>query len=239
MKSQKETRSREFHGNEFHGKWYDDACGAAFAMELIGERWSIPIVRELMLGGRRFSDIRASLPGLSAKVLTERLERFEAGGILRRTRSAAPASIQLYELTEWGLELEFVMQELGRWAVRSTLHDPQLPLTPVAFMLSLRTMIDRDAAKGVEAKLRFEIGDDRFDAALADSRLEVRRSRDAESGADVVLRAPNANAFLPCFYGKQPVDAGAIAFALEGELDLLERVIACFRLPSKISGSMA
>lgn len=208
-------------------------------MELIGERWSIPIVRELMLGGRRFSDIRASLPGLSAKVLTERLERFEAGGIVRRSRSAPPASVQLYELTEWGLELEFVMQELGRWAVRSTLHDPQLPLTPVAFMLSLRTMIDRDAAKGVEAKLRFEIGEDRFDAELANGRLEVCRSGDAEGGADLVLRAPTANAFLPCFYGKQPLDDGPIAFTFEGEVDLLKRVIACFRLPSKISGSKA
>ena len=65
MKLQKETES--------HGKWYQDACGTAFAMEIIGERWALLIIRELMLGGRRFSDLRASLPGISAKVLTERL----------------------------------------------------------------------------------------------------------------------------------------------------------------------
>ena len=70
MKLQKETKA--------HGKWYGDACGAAFALELIGERWALLIVRELMLGPRRFSDLRASLPGISAKVLTERLEGLEA-----------------------------------------------------------------------------------------------------------------------------------------------------------------
>jgi DNA-binding HxlR family transcriptional regulator len=232
MKLPKETEVLEFHG-----KWYEDACGAAFAMELIGERWSIPIVRELMLGGRRFSDIRASLPGLSAKVLTERLERFEASGILHRTRSTPPASVQLYELTEWGRELEMVMQELGRWAVRTTLHNPQLPLTPVAFMLSLRTMIDGDAAEGVEVTVRFEIGDDRFVAELVDRGLQIRRADDADrSPADLVLRAAAANAFLPCFYGKQPIDAGPIAFAFEGDTELLKRFIACFRLPPKISG---
>ena len=79
MKLQKETESQEKHG-----KWYQDACGTAFAMELIGERWSLLIVRELMLGGRRFSDLRASLPGISAKVLTERLASLEQAGVLVR-----------------------------------------------------------------------------------------------------------------------------------------------------------
>lgn len=231
MKLQKETSSAECHG-----KWYDDACGAAFAMELIGERWSIPIVRELMLGGRRFSDIRASLPGLSAKVLTERLERFEAGGILRRTRSAPPASLQLYELTEWGRELEVVMQALGRWAVRSNLHNPRLPLTPVAFMLSLRTMIDPDAAEGVVATIRFEIGEDRFIANLAEQGLQVRRAGDGDDGAaDLILRAGIASAFLPYFYGKETIDGGSIPFAFEGDAGLLKRFIDCFRLPPKIA----
>lgn len=83
MKLQKETES--------HGKWYQDACGTAFAMELVGERWSILIIRELMLGGRRFSDLRASLPGISAKVLAERLAGLEAARVLvrRKLRSVA------------------------------------------------------------------------------------------------------------------------------------------------------
>ena len=107
-----------------HGKWYDDACGTAFAMELIGERWALLIVRELMFGGRRFSDIRASLPGLSAKVLTERLEALEQAGIVARVRLPPPASAQLYELTELGLAADEAIMALGRWAARSR---PMIP----------------------------------------------------------------------------------------------------------------
>ena len=82
MKLQKETKE----GRIAHGRWYDDACGTAFALELVGERWSLLIVRELMLGGRRFTDLRGSLPGISAKVLTERLSRSWGAG--RRCRQA-------------------------------------------------------------------------------------------------------------------------------------------------------
>src|SRR5688572_1712143 len=98
MKLQKETESLK----EPHGKWYADACGTAFAMELVGERWSILIIRELMLGGRRFSDLRASLPGISAKVLSERLGGLEQAGVLVRRKLPPPAATQVYELTEWG-----------------------------------------------------------------------------------------------------------------------------------------
>ena len=86
MKLQKETKA--------HGKWYDDACGTAFALELVGERWSLLIVRELMLGPRRFTDLRAGLPSISAKVLTERLEGLEKAGILTRRLLPPPASAQ-------------------------------------------------------------------------------------------------------------------------------------------------
>ncbi|MAC60109.1 MAG: transcriptional regulator [Novosphingobium sp.] len=82
MKLQKETKAgRDVQGTpKVHGKWYGDACAAAFGMELIGERWTLLVIRELMLGGRRFSDIRASLPNLSAKTLTERLETLQELG---------------------------------------------------------------------------------------------------------------------------------------------------------------
>ena len=78
MKSQKETNPPP----AAHGRWYDDACGTAFGLELLGERWSLLIVRELFFGPRRFSDIRAELPGISAKVLTERL-----AGLIRSLRA--------------------------------------------------------------------------------------------------------------------------------------------------------
>ena len=135
-----------------HGKWYGDACGTAFAMELVGERWSMLIIRELMLGGRRFSDLRGSLPGISAKVLTERLAGLEQAGVLTRRKLPPPAATQVYELTQWGYLAEPAIQELGRWAARSPAHDPTLPLSPVGFMLSLRTMLDKEGAKTFSAR---------------------------------------------------------------------------------------
>ena len=99
MKSQKIIRSEE----GLRKRWYDDACGTALALELVGERWSLLIVRELMFGGRRFSDLRSSLRGVSANILAQRLEGLERVGIIQRRRLPPPASVQIYELTPLGL----------------------------------------------------------------------------------------------------------------------------------------
>ena len=146
MKSHKVT----FDTSSPHGRWYGDACGTAFGLELLGERWSLLIVRELMFGPRRFTDIRAHLPGISAKVLTERLAGLEASDVVQRIAVPEPTPAQLYGLTEWGYATEPIMQALGRWASASPLHDPTLPLSPISFMLSLRTMLAlvRDHAGG-------------------------------------------------------------------------------------------
>ena len=81
---------------------FQDACGMAHGLELLGERWALFVVRELMLGPRRFSDLRADLPGLSANVLTQRLKELEDRGVLVKYRLPPPASVQVYELTEIG-----------------------------------------------------------------------------------------------------------------------------------------
>ena len=99
-------------------------------MELVGERWSLLIVRELMFGPRRFSDLRASLRGISAKTLTERLEAMQNAGIAQRRELPPPGKVQVYELTEWGYRAEVALMELGRWAALSVRHDPTLPLSP-------------------------------------------------------------------------------------------------------------
>ena len=96
MKLSKVTNSAD----ALQKRWYDDACGTALAMELVGERWSLLIVRELMFGPRRFGELRGGLGGISANVLTQRLEGLERVGILARRRLPPPASIQVYELTE-------------------------------------------------------------------------------------------------------------------------------------------
>src|SRR6185503_20557625 len=103
---------------------YDDACGTAHALDLIGERWALLVMRELMLGPKRFSDLRADLPGISANILTLRLEDLEAAGVLVRRKLPRPASVHVYELTPWGYESEPIFQALCRWAARSPKHDP-------------------------------------------------------------------------------------------------------------------
>lgn len=216
-----------------HGKWYADACGAAFAMELIGERWSLLIVREMMLGARRFGELRAALPNLSAKVLTERLETLEATGIVERSWRKPPVAAQVYGLTEWGRALEPVLQELGRWAVRSPLHDPALPLTPVALMLSMRTMLDAEKAEGLELWIAFDVGDQHFAGRLRDSDLAIHPIGEGMASPDLRFTAPEAADFLPVFYGKRSPEEAGSRLLTEGDPALAQRFIDLFSLPPK------
>src|ERR671916_1982902 len=134
---------------------YDDACGTAHALDLVGERWALLVMRELMLGPKRFGDLRADLPGISANVLTQRLEGLEATGVLVRRKLPPPASVQVYELTPWGYESEPIFCALGRWAARSPRHDPSLPLSAASLMLSFRTMFDPARAGDLSAMIGF------------------------------------------------------------------------------------
>src|SRR3954451_5717277 len=115
---------------------YDDACGLAHALDLIGERWAMLVLRELAYGPRRFSELKADLPGISANVLSQRLNELERRGIVRRKTLPAPASLQVYEATAWGLEAAPLIAALGKWADWSPLHAPTLPMSHVAVMMS-------------------------------------------------------------------------------------------------------
>ena len=212
---------------------YEDACGAAHALDLVGERWALLVMRELMLGPKRFSDLRADLPGISANVLTQRLEGLEAAGVLVRRKLPPPASVQVYELTPWGYESEPIFQALGRWAARSPAHDPSLPLSAVSLFLSFRTMLDPRRAQGLDARIGFRIGEETFLARLVDGRIEVARA--ALDQADAVFTGA-ARAVAAAVYGGQPLDAlvAAGALSLEGDRALAERFVTLFPLPPKI-----
>jgi len=214
-----------------HGKWYDDACGTAFALEVIGERWALLVVRELMLGPLRFSDLRGGLPGISAKILTERLAGLERAGVVQRRQLPPPAAAQVYALTEWGLLAEPAIQELGRWAARSPAHDPQLPLSPVSLMMSLRTMLDRKAARDVTADVGFAIAGQEFRARLADRKLPI--VREPVAGAEVIARAPQAALIAGAIYdGLDPADLTGLS--ITGDLRQWRRFARLFSLPPKV-----
>lgn len=229
MKKQKVTKQADSP----HGRWYQDACGTAFGLELLGERWAMLIVRELMFGPRRFSDIRANLPGISAKVLTERLAGLEANAVVTRSSAPEPAPAQLYGLTDWGYAAEPIMQAIGRWAAASPLHDPTLPLSPVSFMLSLRTMLDSAAATQVAAVIVFEIGNARFTARLADGQMPVTRG--AAEAHDLKFEAPAAPLLAAVFYGDAAPEA--VGVHVTGDPALRRRFTALFNLPDTYGSS--
>jgi DNA-binding HxlR family transcriptional regulator len=212
-------------------RWYNDACGTALGLELLGERWSLLIVRELMFGGRRFGDLRASLPGVSANILTQRLEGLEASGILIRNRLPPPALVWVYELTPWGRETETVIIELGRWAVRSPAHDPTLPISAASLMLSFRAMLARDRAAGLRSRLGFRFGEEGFVGELDDG-LAIRR---AEPEGDVVFDTDPATLGSIVYGGRPIADAEAAgALRLDGDRGLAERFVRLFPLPPKV-----
>ena len=214
-------------------RWYEDACGAAFALEMIGERWAILIMRELMFGPRRFSDLRRDLPGISANILTQRLEGLEANRIVRRRKLPPPASVQVYELTRWGYEAEPLLKILGRWATRHPGHDPSLPLSAASLMMSFETMVDPERAKGLDAKVGFRLGEERFLGHIHDGSLKVVRGE--PDGAAVTLTG-EPTVIAGAVYGGMPLaDLEASgALQIEGDAALAAKFVTLFVLPEKL-----
>jgi DNA-binding HxlR family transcriptional regulator len=224
MKLEKGTKSPKLPRE----RWYDDACGTAMAMELVGERWSLLIVRELMFGPRRFNELRSGLPGISANVLTQRLEGLESSGILARRKLPPPASVQVYELTPLGYAAETVIKELGRWAARSPLHDPTLPLSAASIMLSFRTMLDAERAKGIDAMIGFRFGDEAFQAHLANGAISIARGEPDDA---IVVFTCTPVELAALVYGGAPLDS----VALEGSRAVAARFVTLFPLPAKLT----
>ncbi|WP_353203886.1 helix-turn-helix domain-containing protein [Sphingomonas sp.] len=214
-------------------RWYDDACGTALALELVGERWSLLIVRELMFGPRRFGEVRGGLPGVSANVLTQRLEGMERVGILARRKLPPPASVQVYELTALGLSAEVAIQELGRWAAQSPLHDPTLPFSAASAMLSFRTMIDRSRSGTFDATVGFRFGHDGFVAVVDASGIAIRRGD--PQAVDVLFDTDPATLASVVYGGRPIADAEAAGtLRITGDRTRAEVFVTLFPLPAKL-----
>jgi DNA-binding HxlR family transcriptional regulator len=212
------------------GLWYEDACGAAHGLELVGERWSLLVVRELLLGPRRFGQLRDALPGVSANILTQRLESLEQSGIVVRRELPASGNAHVYELTPWGYEAEPILQTLGRWAARSPAHDPSLPLSAVSLLLSFRTMLDAKQAKGIDCRAALQLGPEPFALHVSEQGIEIERG--ASKAPDFALSAEPA-ALASVVYGNRALgDAEAAGdVRLTGDRALAKRFLKLFRLP--------
>jgi DNA-binding HxlR family transcriptional regulator len=208
---------------------YRDPCGIARALDLVGERWALLVVRELLLGPKRFTDLRSGLPQLSADVLSQRLRELEQAGVVGRRRLSPPASARVYELTDRGRELESLVIQLGRWGSREPLPAVHGELSPDASMLALKTLFEPSAAEGLTGSYELRIGDDRFSAAVADGRLELVRGSAAEPHAVVTTDTATLSAVL--WHGRGLDDALKSGdLALEGSKTALKRFLRLFPL---------
>ena len=210
---------------------YEDGCATAHALDLVGERWALLVVRELILGPKRFTDLRAGLPGISPNVLAQRLEELEASGIVRRRKLPPPAAAWVYELSEWGLELEKVIMALGRWAVHSPGLMQGYPLSVDAMILSFRTMFSAEAAEGLEATIELRVGDERFRATIAGGEMELVRGDAERPGA---ILDGTAETLIAVVYGgrkfAEAVRSGELK--VEGDRAIARRFTTLFPLPA-------
>lgn len=127
---------------------YDDGCAAAHALDIIGERWSMSIVRELILGPKRFVELQRDVAGIGPTILARRLEGLAAKGVLRRNPGGRETGGHVYELTEWGYQLEHVNAALGAWGARSAALPWKAAMTPDTIVLAMRAHLAH--ASGVQ-----------------------------------------------------------------------------------------
>ena len=172
--------------------------------------------------------IATELPAISANVLTQRLTELESRGLVRRRKLPPPASVQVYEATEWGLETAPLIREMGRWAARSPAHDPTLPLSGVSIMLSFTAMLDAERAKGFAGTVAFRFGEMVYVARVASGAIEIRRGA-AEEGAALISGEPTEVAAV--VYGGAALDL----LQIEGDRKLAKRFLSLFTLPPKAS----
>lgn len=224
MKSEKITDSRKSEDK----RRYDDACGLAHALELVGERWAMLVLRELAYGPRRFSELKADLPGISANVLTQRLTELERRGIVRKATLPPPASVQVYQATPWGLEAAPLIGALGKWAARSPLHDPTLPMSHVALMMSFETLFAPEQADGFEARIGFRFANVGYVVTLTGGCLRVER-RQPDGDVDVILSGTPSE-MVAVIHGGAPLGMVKV----EGDAEVAQRFRTLFPLPEKI-----
>jgi DNA-binding HxlR family transcriptional regulator len=154
---------------------YGDSCGIARALDIVGERWAILVVRELVAGPKRFTDLRAGLPGVSADMLSQRLRELEAAGVVARRTLPPPAAARVYELTEHGRELEPALHALGRWGSRLALPADPPPLSADAAVVALQTMFEPSAQGIGPDVIELRLGDRPFALCRSGTGLSARQ----------------------------------------------------------------
>ena len=209
---------------------YGDACRFAHALDLVGERWALLIVRELLLGPKRFTDLRGGLPNASTNILAERLRELSEGGVVRRRKLPGRGSPTVYELTEWGQELEPIVTRLGAWGARSPFPPSAQEIGPDSIVLALRSLFDPDVAGDLRASYELRLGEDRFRVSVSEGEVELSRDGDGEPDGAIETDPGTLAAVLT---GQLALDdalqSGAVA--IEGNKRSIGRFLRLFPMP--------
>ncbi len=208
---------------------YGQYCGLARAAELVGERWALLILRDLLVGERRFTDLARSLPGIPTNVLTDRLKELEAAGVVRRRILARPGRGIAYELTPYGRELEDAIVRLGCWGAKS-LGEPREgeTVSPESLVMALRSTFQPEAAGGVRVGFEVHFGEIVVHASVDDGTIAANVG--PLPTADLVIEVGPA---FKALIARQITPAEAIAdgsVRLTGDAMLLERFVELFRI---------
>jgi len=197
-----------------NSRTYGDQCGVARSLDVIGERWALLIVRELLLGPKRFGDLMAGLVGASPNVISQRLRELSGDGVVRQRLLEPPARVRVYELTEWGRELEPVVLHLGLWGERTPV--PQgTPPSLDSLLLALRAKADPDELAGV---YELRIGTDSVVVEAVSGSLRMRRGTADRPTGTLVTDGDTLRAV--CF-GQRSVDDAVQAgdLRIDGDQD--------------------
>jgi DNA-binding HxlR family transcriptional regulator/putative sterol carrier protein len=215
---------------------YGDGCAIARALDVVGERWALLIVRELVLGPKRYTDLRRGLPNASPNVLSERLRELERAGVVRRRKLPPPAGSRVYELTDWGLGLEEIVISLGRWAARSPTPPGDAPIVSAdSIILALRGLFDSGAAQGLRAGYELRLGEDRFRIEVADDEIAVARGGADQADATIDTDPGTFDAVL--WGGRSLADAQRSgSLTIEGDKAAVQRFVRLFPMPEPAPG---
>jgi DNA-binding HxlR family transcriptional regulator len=209
-------------------KRYDQYCPIAHAVGMLGERWTLLVVRELIYGPKRYTDLVEGLPGIGTNVLAARLRDLEACGIVEKRKLPPPAASTVYELTEYGRGLEEAVYALARWGIRTLgPPGPDDELEAEWGIHAFPALLNPEAARGLTETYVLRIGDDVFTTRLEDG--ELTASVGEAEDADLVLEVDMETFFGLAGGDLSPADAVEQGLAnVEGDLETLERCFTVF-----------
>ena len=207
---------------------YHGGCAVAHALDILGNRWTIPIIKELLFGGMRFSGLKARLPGIGPNVLTQRLVELEEEGLVRQRQLSEPVPANIYELTERGHRARPLIVKLARWAAHSPGYEAVPPLSAASLLILLEASLDPIAAAELDCLLGLTVGQDNFVVAIEKGHIGFRREKPQDADATI---SGSALAICQLLLAAEPLEhlKSKARIRVTGDIDLVRRLPDIFR----------